>query len=117
MYECYRDNQWYYLDASRIHSAVNYGPVDRLQLVVREPLRAFPITVDHVNVTIKLSVLRESYRYKFDNVISPWLNRTNFNFGMRDFKWSDESASFKLIKKLVPELEALITDEYSLSMY
>jgi len=50
-------------------------------------------------------------------VISPWLNRTNFNFGMRDFKWSDESASFKLIKKLVPELEALITDEYSLSMY
>jgi hypothetical protein len=117
MFECKHDNYWYYLNAGCIHSAVNYGPCDRLQLVVREPLRQFPTDTEYVNVSIGLSVLRESYRYKFDNRISPWLNRTNFNFGMRDFKWSAESVSFKLVKSLLPELEALITDEYSLSTY
>lgn len=117
MFECTRDNCWYYLNAGRIHSAVNYGPNNRLQLVVREPLRVFPVDSEYVNVTIGLSVLKESYRYEFDNIISPWLNRTNFNFGLKDFAWSDKTASFKLLKSLVHELEELVTDDWSLSMY
>jgi hypothetical protein len=116
MFECVHDNHWYYMDAGRIHSAANYGPGDRLQLVVREPLRTFALDVEHVNITITLSTIQESYRYKFDNTISPWLNRTNMKHGIRDFSWTENTVSFKLIKPLIPELESLITNEYSLSM-
>lgn len=68
------DGVWYDMDAGRIHSAVNFGQYDRVQLVVRKLLHRNVL----VNpVTINVIPQGENARFVFDNTLSPWLNRAN----------------------------------------
>lgn len=89
-----QDGYWYYMDASRIHVASNYGSISRIQLVVRELLTPTPL-LDLSQVTIKPAMLQHDYRYKFDNCISPWLNRANKNKIIKDFEFNGEVVKFK----------------------
>ena len=89
-----QDGYWYYMDAGRIHAASNYGSTPRVQLVVRELLTATSMPA-LVQATIKPATPQHDYRYKFDNIVSPWLNRANQNKSIRDFEFEGEVVKFK----------------------
>jgi len=102
----------YYMDASKDHSAVNFGGEDRVQLVVRELLTHGEIS-HPLHVTIKPKVQLENIRYLFDNIYSPILNLLNIDGFMNNFKVEGDSVSFDLESQIkLPEHEAfeLIVD-------
>lgn len=91
------DGYWYEMDAGRIHVAANFGSINRLQLVVRKLLINTPIT-SLVKVTISPNKELYDFRYRFDNVISPWLNSINKKGLMKDFMIKENSVSFKVVE-------------------
>lgn len=95
MYLLEKDGYWYYMDAGNIHTASNYGSIPRIQLVVRELLTATEIK-ELVQVTIKPAMKQYDYRYKFDNIISPWLNTANKDGVIKDFEVDGEIVKFKI---------------------
>jgi hypothetical protein len=115
MYECERDNRWAYMDASCIHAATNYGSVPRLQLVVREPLRRSRQPVDLISISIEAAYEQHDFRYKFDKIFSPFLNRANQEHNLADFVHSTFTLSFKLERKLLEEFKQLITPEFKVT--
>ena len=116
MYECVRDNRWAYMDASHRHVASNFGSIPRLQLVVREPLRRSRQPVDLVSVTIGPAYEQYQFRYKFDNLVSPFLNRANQKYKLADFAHTTFNLSFKLERELLDELKQLLTADYKLTI-
>lgn len=101
------DGHFYYMDAGRIHSAVNWGSESRYHLVIRKLLLDFKIeesrriTLTPINPPI-------DFRFKFDNHISNHLNRMIKNKMITDVYLIDQSISFiidsrniSLIKNLV----------------
>lgn len=64
------DYKWYDLDASPRHSAVNFGELDRVQLVVRKLLLRNKLTNP-----LKVKIIGD--RFEFDDRISKLLNRWN----------------------------------------
>jgi hypothetical protein len=115
MHETIRDGYWYYMDAGKIHSATNYGSIPRLQLVVRELLR-IPHTLANL-ITVEISPAYEQYdfRYKFDNILSPWLNKMNREYKMVDFSHDAATVKFKIEKECLAELESITTSDFKIS--
>jgi hypothetical protein len=98
-----QDGYWYNMDAGRLHVASNFGSYDRLQLVVRQLLKSTEMT-DLVNITIEPSRLQHDYRYKFDSIISPWLNRLNKTGFMKDFSYVNSIVNFNMSESKLEEL-------------
>lgn len=115
MFKLSPDLHWHYMDASRHHVASNFGSVDRLQLVVREPLKQSNIT-DLVCITIEPATEQHDYRYKFDNTISPWLNHANANMLLADFKFERSTVTFKLSVTSVEEFKEILTDAFTVTI-
>jgi len=111
MFKCQRDNYWYMMLTDRLHTACNFGSVPRLQLVVREPLRN-SLGYDFITVSITQAVPAPENHYKFDNIFSPWLNRVNLEFKMKDFSSSPTLVKFKMSPELKDELEQLKTNDF-----
>lgn len=108
-----QNGYWYYMDAGRKHSATNYGSVPRVQLVVRELLKSTDLE-NTVQITIKPSSSQFDYRYKFDNIVSPWLNRANLNNCLKDFTVEDDVVKFKTI---ITELSSLkLTKDFKIAV-
>jgi hypothetical protein len=108
-----QDGHWYYMDAGRIHTASNYGSIPRIQLVVRQLLT---ITKEPKLVTavIEPSVPQHDYRYKFDNIVSPWLNYANTNNKMKDFHFENNIVKFKIV---LTELDSLkLTNDFRITV-
>lgn len=108
-----QDGYWYEMDAGRIHVATNFGSIDRLQLVVRKLLE--PTSMPNlVEVTIKPSKPQHDYRYKFDNVVSPWLNRVNKRKSLADFSFEGDIVKFKTV---LTELSTLkLTEDFRITV-
>ena len=70
MYPTKSDFKWHDLDASHRHSAVNFGELDRVQLVVRKLL------IDN-KLTNPVKVKISGDRFEFDDRISKLLNNLN----------------------------------------
>lgn len=117
MYDCDRDAKWYYMNAGKIHAATNYGPTPRLQLVVRELLKKPASPINLVTVSIEPAGNQTSFRYKFDNLISPWLNRMNQSGNIADFLYSSNRVEFRLEKEYLLELTRLVTADYKLVVH
>ena len=73
MYRTIKDGIWYDMDAGKIHTAMSIGEHVRAQLVVRKLLNKNKLQNP---VTVKVYG-NDNPRYKFDNVLSPWLNCAN----------------------------------------
>jgi len=116
MHECVRDNCWAYMDASCRHVASNFGARSRLQLVVREPLRRNIQPVDLVSIMIGPAYEQHQFRYKFDNLVSPFLNHADKNYKLADFAHTTFSLTFKLERELLDELKQLLTADYKLTI-
>lgn len=74
MFKLETDGFFYRMDASRVHTAVNWGSKDRVQLVIRIPLSRCDGD-DFVKRTVLIKNPPYNFRYIFDSEISPILNR------------------------------------------
>jgi hypothetical protein len=109
-----RDGNWYEMDTSKIHVASNFGSTDRLQLVVRK-LLSKTTDKDLVSIMIEPSTKQHDYRYKFDNIISPYLNKANKKLSIRDFKFNNEVVSFKLSRSELPNFKKIINNFFKVT--
>lgn len=100
---------WYAMDAGRLHSAVNFGGGDRIQLVVRKLLTAG--TFDNaVSIIMPMPDIPDA-RYQFDQIYSPWLNRANKLGHIRDFTY-DKEVTFKVSLAAVSSLGELPAKDF-----
>jgi len=114
MHECVRDHHWAYMDASRLHAATNYGSIPRLQLVIRELLVSSSNT-NMISITIAPAYTQSDFRYKFDNVLSPFLNRVNQTGKLANFNHNLSSSNFKLATDMLDEFKELITQDFQVT--
>lgn len=109
MYPQIQSNYWQDMDAGPVHSAVNTGRTDRIQLVVRKLLTKNNLVSP---VTIKIVLVSNSvdWRYQFDSITSTWLNRANKNGTITNFKWDTDFVMFDIEKELISDLKKNITE-------
>lgn len=109
MYPTVSDNLWYDMDASSIHSAANFGDIDRIQLVVRKLLiRSNINTMKHVRLTYSNTRSDYLFRYHFDNSVSSWLNKINKMGKMNNFKCSETSVEFDIDPYVIDDLKLVL---------
>jgi hypothetical protein len=55
---------------------------------------------------------QHDFRYKFDKIFSPFLNRANWAHKLADFAYTEFNLSFKLERELLEEFEKLVNTEF-----
>ena len=113
MYKQNNDGHWRYMFADRIHTAGNYGSTPRHQLVVRELLKHTRFT-NLIGVEITPATERFDYRYQFDNIVSPWLNRKNQAGELDDFVHKETTVSFKIPEHIKEEIEEILNPAFDI---
>lgn len=73
MYQLNTDGKLYRMNGGKIHTAVNFGSTDRIQLVIRIPLKRYT-QKDFVTKTIEFLDPAFNLRYILDNHISSYIN-------------------------------------------
>jgi hypothetical protein len=106
------DGIWYDMDAGLLHSAANFGQLDRKQLVVRKLLNKNILT-NPISGYIKAR--GKNARFVFDNTISPWLNRANKNGVISDFETNLSKVYFKIEETSIGEFIEIIPTEFEYS--
>ena len=106
---------WYSMDAGLRHTAVNFGPIDRLQVVVRKLLPTTPID-DPKDIRIKLKMPNPDYRFVFDDIVSPWMNRAFKADVARNFVVNDLDISLTVKESIIPELANLTKEHFIIEM-
>lgn len=95
MYPTIKDGIWYEMNAGKVHAATNYGEIPRVQMVVRKLLKRANLR-NFVRVKITPAKQIYDYRYKFDNQVSPWLNRHNKEGYIDNFSYKNNDIEFDL---------------------
>lgn len=96
MYPLLCDKHWYSLDAGKLHSAVNFGRIPRIQLVVRKLLNPI-ILKNPVKIKIISNITNmDIARFEFDQTISCWLNQANKNNIISHFRYTGSEVSFQV---------------------
>lgn len=114
MYRLEQDGIWYDMDAGFHHTAVNFGELHRVQLVVRKLLKRNNIE-NPLEVTIKTKLEDlDLARYKFDNQISPWLNSANKNGYISNFKYSPNEVKFTMEEHQLTQLKNYLQEEFEI---
>lgn len=101
------DGFWYDMNAGRLHSATNYGSIDRYQIVVRK-LLIKNVLKNPVRFKISVNSPDYDYRYKFDYIISPWLNNANKKGIITNFVYNSNYVMFDIETELIDELVKII---------
>lgn len=109
MHRLSTDGNWYDMDAGRRHTAVNFGSIDRIQLVVRQLLKKNMLE-DSVPVKIITKTMAVDFRYQFDNTISLWLNLANKNGIISNFKFIETEVSFNIERHSLESLTKIVPD-------
>ena len=110
MFKLDTDGIWYEMDAGRLHTAISVGSEYRVQLVVRKLLKRNTLN-NPVEVTINSR--GQNSRFKFDNIISPWLNRANKRGIITNFVHDGASVYFDIENSCIGELEKIIPQEFT----
>ena len=114
MYPTVPDGKWYLMDAGKRHSAVNFGGQPRIQLVVRKLLTRGDIK-NSQTVLIQKSKDIPNFRYVFDDVFSPWLNKMDKEGKLDNFQMlSDDGVSFTIDKDHIADLIATCPAEFKI---
>jgi hypothetical protein len=113
MFQLTTDLSWYELDAGELHSAVNFGRINRIQLVVRKLLNR---SIFNDSVQIKITngnnYSEDHARFLFDERLSPFLNRANKSNIINSFSFSNGIISFNLDRKALGELKKCIVEGF-----
>lgn len=104
------DGIWYEMDAGRLHTAVNAGEYTRVQLLVRKLL---PLTTLKEPVSVYVRVTGENARYRFDNTLSPWLNRAVKQGIVSNFEVNGASVYFNVEKAYVDSCVKIIPEQFN----
>lgn len=110
MHETIVDGKWQIMNAGIIHTAANFGSIDRIQLVVRKLVAVADIT-DPVRIRITLTNEIKDRRFMFDNIISPWLNYSFKKGVIKDFVGKDLWAELTIEKNELDRLNCIIGKE------
>lgn len=113
MHPIVTDCKWYSMNAGLVHTAANFSNTDRVQLVVRKLLLK-NVLKNPVYITIMVKENVNSYRFQFDNTISPWLNIANKNGIVNNFVYKDEYVSFNIERDYLEELQLLLPDIFKI---
>lgn len=103
MYKTTVDGIWYSMDTGVRHVASNFGSIDRVQLVVRQLLTSSKES-DMVDIKISPAYEQHDYRYQFDDLISPWLNKLNKKEKIKNFKYKDSTVWLSLAKSEIKNI-------------
>lgn len=114
MYKQVRDNKWRHMNAGKLHTASNYGSIPRLQLVVRELLRHSHYS-DMISVTMEQAHEQHDFRYKFDNIFSPWLNHKNKEYELDNFAPNGATVTFKMARHLKDDFESMVSSDFKVT--
>lgn len=114
MFKQHVDCIWQHMNAGKIHTACNFGSIPRIQLVVREPLTRSKFN-NLLNVKIETAHEQHDFRYKFDNIFSPWLNLKNKQHVLDNFSYHGEVATFKIAEHLKNELTSITTRDFKIT--
>lgn len=109
MYPTINHTSWFLMNTGILHSAVNFGNKDRYQLVVRKLLNKNSLSE---SVTITIDNIAEQ-RYLIDQIVSPWLNYTNKNSLISNFKFVNNSISFKVEKLEFQTLTKILDGKFN----
>lgn len=107
------DSIWYDMDASPLHSAVNFGQYDRVQLVVRKLLKKNMLTKP---IKVNITPAGTNYRFVFDNTVSPWLNKANKQGKINNFSTDGNSIELNVDEIYVNELLEICPKNFSVSI-
>jgi hypothetical protein len=116
MYPTEPTGKWYLMDAGKRHSAANFGSEDRIQLVVRKLLPSGMIN-NPVDITLRLRVVNYDYRFIFDDIVSPWLNRAYKQGIVNRFKTDGQLVNITISKEYISELEEKIKEHFTIDEY
>lgn len=109
-YPLTQDGIWYEMDAGKIHTAINAGEYSRVQLLVRKLL---PLTQLKNPVSMYVRATGTNARYRFDNTLSPWLNRAVKRGIVSDFETNSASVYFDLEKDYIKECISHIPEQFN----
>lgn len=109
MHEVAPDGKWSEMNTGVRHVAANFGSITRTQVVVRKLLN--DVNIDHP-VKIKITPICENPRFEFDDIISPWLNRLNKLFLLRNFQPFENGVYFEMHKSKLSELDLFPKDKF-----
>lgn len=120
MYKTEVDGYWYLMDTGIVHSAVNFGSIIRLQLVVRKLLPKN--TIDNsIKVFMQPSGKgrKEKLRYIFDETISPWLNSAHKKkiIGSVNITKQNTNVEFLIDAKYIDNLKSNLPTEIEATFY
>lgn len=106
------DTYWYDLDAGKLHSAVNFGRTERIQLVVRKLLKN-AILKEPVAVTIEaIDMTADHARFVFDNTFSPVLNKYNKLGLMNSFEHTATQVKFNVEYEQLEHLKTIASNSF-----
>jgi hypothetical protein len=114
MFELVADGIWYNMDAGRLHVASNFGQTLRIQLVVRKLLIRYKST-NTTRVKIEPAYDQHDYRYTFDNIISPWLNRLNKYGSLNNFNYQGLAVEFDIADSVLSMLDEISTENFKIT--
>jgi len=110
-----QDTIWHMIDTSIRHSAVNFGHVPRLQLVVRQLLtRNTLIYPKQISITLKNIV--DDRRFIFDDLVSPWLNKMNKAGRITDFQYEELEVKLTIEESEIENLKSLINSHFNVTI-
>lgn len=114
MFELKADGIWYDMDASHIHVASNFGQFPRVQLVVRKLLTRCK-SANTTRVKIEPAYDQHDYRYTFDNIVSPCLNRLNKHGALNNFNYQDLSVEFNIADSMLLMLNDISKENFKIT--
>ena len=116
MYPTDPNGQWYLMDAGSRHSAANFGSENRIQLVVRKLLPSGMIN-NPIDITLRLRVVNYDYRFVFDDIVSPWLNRAYKRGIVNRFNTDGQLVKITISKEYIKELAEAINEYFTIDEY
>lgn len=111
----FTDGIWYHMNAGKLHTAVNFGSIDRIQLVVRQLLTRHKLN-DPVTIKIALKTDVFNFRYQFDNTISAWLNLANKQGTINNFKFINDEVTFDVERTLLDSLYKIVPNIFEIAV-
>jgi hypothetical protein len=115
LYSLKNNGLWYTMDAGLRHSAVNFGDISRIQLVVRQLLPRSLIE-NITNVSIILNTSKKNYRYEFDNLLSPFLNQGCKNRFIDNFDVCENIVKFDIDSNFLENLYSVSNNLFDIKI-
>tara|TARA_B100000780_G_scaffold143026_2_gene100082 strand:- start:9265 stop:9945 length:681 start_codon:yes stop_codon:yes gene_type:complete len=113
IYPQVESNYWSDMNAGELHSAVNTGRINRIQLVVRKLLNK-NVLIDPVHIKMTQKEFNPDYRYVFDEFYSPWLNAANKNGIVNSFVYNYDYVSFNIESRYLEEFKLIESSYFNL---